>query len=202
MENTIAMWDRLPEESPKAYAAFAEYRDQGPKRSLAVTAERVCGFYAGDVPGQYRVVGEGGFRPLSPAEHRRAGSMNRQVERWSSRFRWRQRAAAFDAERDRINREKRQEQADEARNRALRGAQLVQSIAYKALQQINQRPGNVEENPPASLLRYWREGVEMEFVALGLPISVVKQQVEEATPEDLDSQRRTDTLNRARKGFG
>lgn len=120
------------------------------------------------------------------------------ISDWSKKYRWVIRVAAFDAEQDRANRIKRQEDAEDARERAVKGAQLVQRIALKGLMQIDGRMGNAEENPPGSLLRYWKEAVEMEFVALGLPISVVKQQVEEPpSVADLQLREREEMYRRA-----
>ncbi len=203
MAEVVEIWGRLESDTDLSYQAFAEYRDQGPKRSLMVTAERLLGFFAGDVPGEYRVIGEGLFRRLTPEEQKKVASKNRQVERWSQDGRWRQRVAAWDAEQYRLRYERRQEQAEEARDRALRGAHLAQSIGLKAMQQQNQRPdGQVDANPSLNPLRVWKEGVEMEFVALGLPISVVRQHVEGPTPEQVESQQKIESLRRARRGLG
>ncbi len=202
MAEVKELWGRLDTDTDKAYQAFAEYRDQGPKRSLMVTAERLLGFFAGETPGEYRVVGEGSFRRLTPEEQKKVASKNRQVERWSQEGRWRQRVAAYDAEQDRIAQERRQEQAEEARERALRGAHLAQSIGLKAMHlQNNRLDGEVDTNPSLNPLRVWKEGVEMEFIALGLPISVVKQQVEGPSPEQIENQQKVDTLRRAGRAF-
>src|SRR5438477_2643353 len=53
-------WERLPEETPRAWAAFARYRDAGPTRSMAKVA-----------------AAEG----LAP-------STRRHLARWASRYRW------------------------------------------------------------------------------------------------------------------
>jgi hypothetical protein len=183
VDSVTTTWERQPGETPKAYAAFCVYRDQGPYRSLRKTAEQ---FYAGK----------------NTVDHR-------QIERWSSKNRWVQRAAAFDVEQDRINQQKRQEAAEEARERVLQGSRLVQSIAMKGFQQIlngerMNKYGQIrqaEENPSKTLLRYWREGVEMEFVALGLPINVVREQVDGASPEGIERDRRLDGYRRVREAM-
>lgn len=203
MAEVTELWGRLESDTDKSYQAFAEYRDLGPKRSLRTAAERVLGFYVGETPAEYRRIGEPAFRPLTPEEETQIASKKRQLERWSTEDRWRQRVAAFDAEQYRIAYERRQEQAEEARDRALRGAHLAQSIGLKAMQVQNQGPdGQVDTNPSLNPLRVWKEGVEMEFIALGLPISVVKQHVEGPTPEDLAEQEKLETMRRARGAFG
>lgn len=69
----MAPWDRQPGESDKAFAAFCAYRDLGPDRTHEKTREKL-----GKNSGYLRV-----------------------LEAWSGRFRWMDRAAAFDAELDR-----------------------------------------------------------------------------------------------------
>ena len=39
MANNAELWERLPQESMKAYAAFCAYRDLGPDRSMAKAGE-------------------------------------------------------------------------------------------------------------------------------------------------------------------
>lgn len=173
----VAIWERQNGETGKAYAAFCVYRDQGPSsRSLRSTAEEIYG---------------------------RPGANQGQVEEWSRKYDWVFRVDAYDAEQDRTNRLKRQEDAEEARERAVRGSHLLQSIALKALHEVNQgrllASGEMvpELNPPATLLRYYREGVELEFLALGIPISVIRQEVEEPSALELENQRKMDTRQRA-----
>jgi hypothetical protein len=109
--------------------------------------------------------------------------------------------AAYDAEQDRANRQQRQQAAEDARDRAVRGAQLLQRIALKGLMQVDGRIPNAEENPPANLLRYYREGVELEFLALGMPISVIRQEVEAPTPEELAAREKAETYSRAARAL-
>jgi hypothetical protein len=182
MDSPQALWEKLEGETPKAYRAFCIYRDEGPaKRSLRSTAAL---FYDG------------------------SSANLAQIGRWSKKYRWVQRVAAFDLEQDRIAQQQRREMAEEARDRARRGAQLLQSIALKGMTVINEgrlTAGGAmepETNPPTSLLRFYREGVELEFVALGLPISVIRQQqVEPPTPEELERQQKADTYSRAARAL-
>lgn len=173
----VSIWERQAGETGKAYAAFCVYRDQGPSsRSLRSTCEA---FYNGTT------------------------SNLTQIAEWSRKYDWVFRVDAYDAEQDRINRLKRQEDAEEARQRAKSGAHLLQSIALKALHEVNQ--GRLlasgervpEHNPNATILRYYREGVELEFLALGIPISVIRQEVEEPTALELESQRKAENRQRA-----
>lgn len=100
-----------------------------------------------------------------------------------------------------MNQLKRQESAEDARERALRGSKLVQGIALRGLLELHNSIRPVE-NPPANLLRFWKEGTEMEFVALGLPINVIREQVEAPSPEQVEEQERIEMYQRARRAFG
>ena len=72
-------WDRLEKESPKAYIAFSSYRDLGPTRSV-----------------------EKAFAALNPGKKRSGRPAEWYV--WSSKFDWVERAEAFDAYADEIQR--------------------------------------------------------------------------------------------------
>ena len=107
-------WDRLPDESPKAYTAFLAYRDCGPDRSIP----RAAGV-ADAYPGGYR---------------------HHWWKRWSTQYRWVSRCEAWDdfiheqAESDRIESQLRlrQEQIAEDERQArsrLSQARLARSTA-------------------------------------------------------------------------
>jgi hypothetical protein len=171
-------WERQPSETGRGFEAFRIYRDLGPTRSLSRAAGA---FYTAEVPKPHQI---------------------RQLKEWSRRNMWVARAEAWDAEQQRMNELKRQEAAEDARARALRGSQLIQRISLQGLMQIGNRVGDAEEHPPLNLLRYWREGVEMEFIALGLPISVVQQEVVgNSSPPDHEAMRRRETYERAREAL-
>ena len=69
-------WGMRPGETSKAFAAFCAYRDMGPERSHEIVREKV-----GKEPGYLR-----------------------QIERWSDRYEWASRAAAYDAHMDSVRR--------------------------------------------------------------------------------------------------
>ncbi len=71
----LEVWERQPGESGKAYAAFMIYREMPPFHR---TLKRVC-----------------------EALYGRGTANLRQVERWSSQWRWIQRGDAWDAHKDR-----------------------------------------------------------------------------------------------------
>src|SRR5215831_10550216 len=78
---TLLPWERQPGETSKQWLAFVTYRDLGPARTLA----EVC-------------------RLLYPGQRRTPRPVGRVVA-WSSKNDWVERARAWDAEQDRINRE-------------------------------------------------------------------------------------------------
>lgn len=84
-EASPAPWERQPQESAKAFAAFRISRDLPPwERSLRRAAEKIV------------------------RRSKRARSLNgtlRLLERWSSRCGWVERAVAWDEEQDRLKRE-------------------------------------------------------------------------------------------------
>lgn len=134
---------------------------------------------------------------------RELGKSKTLMDRWSGRWMWVARSEAWDAERRERRHREREEQAEDARDRALRGAQLAQKVGLKAMVNLSDQ-FEVVENPPLAPLRYWREGVEAEFLALGLPVSVVRQEIEQEPPsslEDLEQRRQAETIRRATRAM-
>lgn len=172
---TLAVWEKQADETPKSYAGFCVYRDQGITRSLSKAAAE---FYVGD------------------AESKPKPSQLNTFKGWSRKYRWAQRVAAWDVEEDRKNRLKRQKAAEDARDRAIRGAQLAQRIGLLGMKQVSERFGNAEERPSTNLLKFWETGVQWEFTALGLPVHLIKQEIEENVVDPADAGRR-ELLNRA-----
>jgi hypothetical protein len=78
MGTTTPPWERQPAEPPKAFRAFALYRDLGSRRSL----DAVC-------------------RQLYRTQTGRKRASTGCVQEWSRRWRWVSRAAAWDDETDR-----------------------------------------------------------------------------------------------------
>jgi hypothetical protein len=96
-------WERQPDESDRAWALFQRYRDLGAaRRSLPRLASEVIG--------------------ETPDKPRKPESVQRELERWSSRHRWRSRVTAWDEELDRRQREA---EADEIVAMHRRHARLV-----------------------------------------------------------------------------
>ena len=102
-----ALWERLPGESDKAFAAFIAYRDT-PERERSI--RKVCA----------AVVGE-------------STAKVRQWERWSSDFRWPERVQAWQEEQDRVATAARLREI-EAMN--ARHAQEARALQQKAIERL------------------------------------------------------------------
>jgi hypothetical protein len=145
--------EQLPNESPRAYAAFAAYAELGSQRSL----EKLCQKWG------------------------KNGAYVGQLERWSSQHRWQERVREYDAaiaaERAELLRQQRRaeierlrsdSQADAANLRRLaRGltAQLAQAIAQL-------EASNIEPRHMAGILRTIAQALEtatnLDAAALGV----------------------------------
>ncbi|AEF84126.1 hypothetical protein TREPR_2086 [Treponema primitia ZAS-2] len=75
-------WERLPGETSSAFAAFGEYRDSGPGRTIKKAVDGYCK--------------KQGVDPVL------AGKRYRAWRAWSMQFKWRERAADYDRYLDRL----------------------------------------------------------------------------------------------------
>jgi hypothetical protein len=147
-------WERLPGEPPRAYNAFATYRDLPPgRRSLDEVARRLYG---------------GGSRKRAAPGRVRA---------WSVTWDWVRRAARWDAEVDRQGRE-----AAVAAVRAMneRHAAEARMFQEKALQRL--RDLDPARLSPAETLRYFEVATRLERVAMGAPEQI--ERVQHAGPDN------------------
>jgi hypothetical protein len=107
----MRIFDREPEESTKAFEAWTIYRDLGAQRSLQKTAELYYG----------------------------SRSNVRQLQRWSSRFNWVERARASDVEREMLRRSAVEEyltsQAEDHAEREGRIAEILLTVREEAARQ-------------------------------------------------------------------
>ena len=145
-ETSPAAWEQQAGESARAFGAFCVYRELGPRRSLRAAAEKFYG--------------------------RSAASLERQVDKWSSAFRWVERANAWDQHLDGHVRRAQEEARGEMAERHLREARLLQAKAVERLRSL--RP---EELEPAELLCYLIEAVKLERLTLGEPETVQRQEL-------------------------
>lgn len=104
---TLVPWEQLDGETSRAFELFGVYRDLGAARSIEKAWKAVREKY--------------GYK--SP----------RQLERWSTKYRWVDRARAYDAYVDKLFLDERAREREKARSRSLRVVGKLKSVAWKAL---------------------------------------------------------------------
>lgn len=141
--NTPQPWDRLKDESTKAYEAFSIYRDMGRERSLSKVAEK-----------------------LQKSETL--------MGRWSRTFDWVKRAAKWDDEQDRQEREIAQkEQAKAIKDMRKRHADLGQAMLIKAARALAKIPD--DEIKPTDISRMVDVASKLERISRGDVGEVVEE---------------------------
>lgn len=132
-------WDRLRGESSKAYHHFCLYRDMALARSLRQMA---------NVPG--------------------CTSQRRQLNRWSTKWRWVERCGQYD---DYLERQARLQQERERREMYKRHAKIAmlgQNILVKGMEELLAKVQNGEHNlAPSELARLMDVSVKVERLARG-----------------------------------
>jgi len=134
------LWDRLPGEPERAFRAFTLFRDAAAARHVSDVGAK-----------------------LSPPCTRQ------NVWRWSFRWRWEERAAAYDVEQDRLHRDQMARDRVEMNRRHLRVGMLMQSLGVRALSELQARadqglPLNLSADEARALLD---AGARMERAAHG-----------------------------------
>jgi hypothetical protein len=154
MSATTDPWEVQPGESPRAFEAFTLYRNMTPRhRSLATVCRELYGDSAGNI---------------------------RLVEKWSSEWRWRDRAAAWDRELDRRTREA---QVQARKDMAERHAALAVEVQTKALDRLMSLTR--EELSAGDALKMLVEGLKIERLARGEPEPVKEEARDDAAPVDV-----------------
>ena len=134
-------WDRLNGESSKAYAHFCLYRDMGVSRSLRQMA---------NVPG--------------------CTSVRRQLNRWSSKWRWVERCQRYDDYQERMLRLQQEKERREMHKRHAQIALLGQNIAVKGLENLLGKVQTGDQQvAPGDLTRLLDTSVKVERLARGEP---------------------------------
>jgi len=134
-------WDRQSGESSKAYAHFCLYRDMGVSRSLRQMA---------NVPGCTAVV--------------------RQLNRWSSRWKWVERCQEYEDHLEYQDRLQQEKERREMRKRHAKMAILAQNIAVEGLKNLLTKVQGGEQGvAPADLTRLLEVGVKVERLSRGEP---------------------------------
>jgi len=137
-------WDRQPGETSKAYAHFCLYREMGVSRSLRQMQK---------VPGCTAVV--------------------RQLNRWSSKWRWVQRCQQYD---DHLERQARREQERERKEMVKRHAKIAvlgQNLVVKGLEKLVAEIEDGSRRATASdLSRLLDVAVKVERLSRGEPTEI------------------------------
>lgn len=131
------IWERLPGESAKAFEAFRLYRDLPPS--------------------------ERSVREVA----RRLNKNLTTIAQWSSKYRWVERAQAWDDEVDRRAREAHLRAVKEMRERHARYAVALQMKALDRLKQMD--PDELE---PLEVLKFIVEAAKLERLARGEPDTI------------------------------
>jgi hypothetical protein len=133
-----APWERQPGESVRCYQLFAIYRDLPPRQRSVRRVEEIARAQAGK-----------SARP--------SGGPSGWIKRIAVRYRWLERALAWDEEIERRKREAALREAEEAGRRHIQYAHLLQSKAAERI--LAMRP---DELSASEALRYLIEGVRIE----------------------------------------
>ena len=148
-------WGRLDEEPATAYSAFCCYRDMGIARSLRKAAKA---FY----------VERDGHR--RDTEGLPTGSQLSRFKEWSSRYMWRARVEAYDAE-------EAAERSCKLKERRIRSAEFHFNLAQLALQRCAERLQTMalegEVVPLRTLPRMMDVAAQMQRLALGASTAAV-----------------------------
>lgn len=140
----VDVWEKRPDESAKAYAAFSAYMRLPPDN-----------------------------RSIQKALKTTYGTINvnklRVWQRWCSAYSWVMRADAWDAEVYRTTRNEHIQAIKDMNDRAIKIAKGLQQKAIERLRQMD-----MAELSPDQIIRYVQVGISMERLALGQPTEIVQ----------------------------
>ncbi len=179
------LWERQPDESAKAFAAFECYRMLGPDRSLQAAWEK---HYARP----------GTLRARTRKGREEAGLVVGYFRRWYKRWRWAERAAAWeeevtalarDQELDRELKARLAEQEEELRQRKLmrEEARAARAVARRLLRRLMQgvEAGQLESLSVSALLPHLQKisalletGQKLDRLYAGEPTEVTRQEID------------------------
>lgn len=148
-------WERLPAETPKAYAAFCLYRDSiAVNRSIRKTCQEAL-------------------------KQDYAGTRLRVWERWSSRYHWVSRAEAYDEYKERETRIADLDAYRRMREKHITEATALQAVAQKGLKKLLEGLNTDKRDmSPGMILQFLTQGAAMERVARGEPGAIVIEDVD------------------------
>lgn len=140
-------WERQPGETPKAFAAFACYRDLGVLRTIDQA-------YRHWMAKQHRPV---------PPDKRAAGNF----QNWSAKHQWVLRAQAWDEEQDRLKRAAHMRALESMAERHAAMATKVQAIAIKRLNTLTEE--DEKGISPTQAVGMMKDAIRIERVSRGEP---------------------------------
>lgn len=141
VDDCVEAWERQPDETGKAYEAFAIYRDMGVSRSAAKVGKRL-------------------------------GKSKMLMDRWSSRHKWVERAAAWDAENERVAMEAHFNAIKDMRARHANLGGLMVDVAMSAMQELATKPHRISGTAATQIAA---EGVKIERLSRGDSGDVIEE---------------------------
>jgi hypothetical protein len=148
-------WERQPEETGPAWAAFQIYRDLGPERSIVLTRKTM--------KADADVKGEGGT----------LAKENGKLQKWALKYNWVARALAFDKMIDKKRVEEHVEQSLEMTRRHIKVAMLIQKRGIARL--LKMKKEDILKMKPIDAAKLIDQGVDMERLARGQSTSQSRQ---------------------------
>ncbi len=148
----MSEWDRQEGEPTIWYARFDFYRGMGPTRTLAAAYNA------------YR-------RGKDPNCRQHTNPDKGWLDN-SRKWRWRERAAAWDVEQVRLAREEEARRLKKAREHMVKGGEKMQSLAAEAMKGYR-----ATDLSPAEARAYFKDGSALILRGLGEPESVVRSEV-------------------------
>lgn len=147
-----APWERQPDESSQAFEAFALYRDMG-----------------------YDSDGYFGNNRSHREVAKQLGKSMALMSRWSSKYNWVDRCAAWDAEKDRMLLKEQQKEIAKMRKRHA-------AIAYAGISKVALaiKKVNPEDLSPQDMMRFMTECSKLERISRGDVGDVVEEREGEA----------------------
>jgi hypothetical protein len=153
----VNIWDRQPDEPTRWFDRFERFRQAGARRTLlgCINAERE----------------ENGEKRYSSVP----GSWTAASEKWK----WRERATAWDDYQRELARKEEQEELTRRRRVHIAQAQFVQGKAVERLKNLD-----AATLTPRDVLAYLSEGVRLELLARGAPSEITEERRRELPAEN------------------
>ena len=152
-------YERQPDEPDTAWAVFVMYRDQGYTRTLREATRQ-------------HLENTGSKAKLLTAENN--------TQKWSQRWRWRERIVEWDRHIDRARRRGAEEDVIKMRARHAKEGENLQNLGVKALHKwlTLKTDEELKDVPITDIVRAIEAGVKIERTARDLPDSISEERVQ------------------------